>query len=418
MIYEPSYIYPNVLNSQGERCFYTMQDNTFRILVNSDYPITSVTYTIYNPDNSVEFIDTLSGLNFYTNTVNGEQNILEFPNVSLQNGSGKIDISGDEEINPNVFSDTIWTYILEFTDSQGNTYTTKKYAFYITPSPVFVSISGQTERALEITSRSHTFQGVFTYATQPISWIKWSVYLNSIEGQVVYSTDKIYRSVPLDFYFDGFDSHTTYYIVFEASDTRGNESQAVQEVYVNYDYSDQFDAIETRIMPDSSILVDWSSLQGIEGTPVNITIEDEDSHYLENTPVEDHYSLHLPEGYVSFKGSNNIDLNIPEDDTILWSGKIYDNMNDILVAVDDQNREMSLSFEGYEVLYPSSELYPSDTLFPPSKGKFRYTKTNGETLYWQSWSPELDITNSWFVVRLTPTSINVYATRWEDTNEL
>ena len=205
MIYEPSYIYPNVLNSQGERCFYTMQDNTFRILVNSDYPIASVTYTIYNPDNSVEFTDTLSGLNFYTNTINGEQNILEFPNVSLQNGSGKIDISGDEEINPDVFSDTIWTYILEFTDSQGNTYTTKKYAFYITPSPVFVSISGQTEGALEITSRSHTFQGAFTYATQPISWIKWSVYLNSLEGQVVYSTDKIYRSVPLDFYFDGFD---------------------------------------------------------------------------------------------------------------------------------------------------------------------------------------------------------------------
>lgn len=413
MIYEPSYIYPNVLNAQGERCFYTMQNNTFRILVNSDYPIASVTYTIYNPDSSVEISDTITGLDFYTNTIDGEQNILEIPNVSLQNENDKIDIGGGVVIDPDIFSDTIWTYILEFTDSLGNTYTSKKYAFYITPSPDFVSIVG--EEIKEVGSRSSTFEGSITYETQPISWIQWDVNLDSVEGQTIYTTGKIYRSVPFDFYFDGFDSGSTYFVTFTASDTRGNVSHDTQEVIAEYEYSEQFDSIETRVMPDSSILIDWSSLQGIEGVPEGIVIEDEDEHYLLNTPVEGHTSINLPEGDIDFVGSSNIGLNIPNTNYFIWSGKLFGNTPNIIEAIDENEDVMSLSLENYASgLFPSENLYPSNTLYPSNvtKGRFKYIRPNGDVYYWDSWASNLDVTNAWFVVKLSPTSISVYQTEW------
>lgn len=407
MIYEPSYIYPNVLDAQGERCFYTTRDNTFRILINSDYPIVSCSYTIYNPDRTQTITGTKTlDTPFYTNTITGEQNLLEIDGVSLK-VNGKINVGSGVLLEPTVFSDTTWTYELEFTDSMGNTLTTKTYAFYITPSPDFTLISGNS--TINITSRSASFTGGFVYSNQPISWIQWIIY-NANEQ--IFTTDKVYRSVATNLYYDGFNSGETYTIEFKACDARGNISSAIQHANVLYNYLDTSTSVTATPQSDTSMLIDWSSFQGITGnadTSVTTTFS-----YANNIPAADHNSVKLTRGRILFKGSNDVALTIPEDDYITWSGALYGNLNNIIEAVSDTG-VTTLSLKEYVAgLYPNTDLYPSNSLYPKdvTNGVFEYKKDDGTIYRWSNWTAGLDVTNSWFIVELSDNSINVYQKRW------
>ena len=410
MIYEPTYIYPNVLNAQGERCFYTMDnDNTFRILINSDYPIASCTYRIYCPDGELYKTGTVMGLNFYTNNIDGTQNLLEIGGVSLLNGSNKVRINNTTEINPNVFSDTTWTYQLSFTDTQGTPMDTNLYAFYITPSEDFVSISGNA--SISITGRTQSFTGNFTYATQPISWIQWSVYDSS--DNLVYTTGMVYRSVATNFTFDGFDTGETYTVEFSASDTRGNISRATQEVSVSYTLVNQSNVIRTTVQDDSSMLVDWSGLQPIIGKAYDSNGDEIDtpSFFVNDIPSWGHNSIEMngdsEEKKVIFQSSDNLDIAIEETDYITWSGALYGNTTDILTAISNDG-VMSLSLVGFDDgLYPNNTLYPSSSLYPKAVtlGRFKYTLPNGTIIYSDQ---NIDATNSWFFVELSPNKITVH----------
>lgn len=406
MIYEPSYIYPNVLNAQGERCFYTTTTNTFKVLINSDYPITSCSYEISNQDGSRKITGSKTGMMFYTNSIDGEQHLLEVDGVDLR-VNNKINVRAGVNISPSVFDDSTWTYNLTFTDSMGNELTTKTYAFYITPSEQFTYIDGN--ESITINSRFHTFDAGFS-SDLYISWIQWSIYNKS---NLVFTTDKVYRSVDPEFYFDGFDSNEVYTVEFKACDSRGNISASYQTVNSVYDYVDTSTSVKAVPQKDTSILVDWSSFQGITGkADTSVTTS---FNYSNDIPAEGHNSVALSSGRLLFKGSNDIDIHIPADDYLTWSGALFGNTDNIIEAITDEG-STTLSLKGYEDgLNPATTLYPSDTLYPKDviKGRFEVQTADGKTFIWDRWLAGLDVNNSWFVVEISSNGIKVVQTRWD-----
>lgn len=418
MLTQASNMLPSLYAGDGMGVIDATEENTFSANINGTSPAVAYQCAIYKNNASSDLVYDTGIITlttpFYGADASG--NIVPFTYVIPSNDSTQVSYTTMENgyIYGYKYILTLWWDYNASALSEGSI-DSYEYVFYAKATPT-LSINafgtGEYHDTLPIIdSRSATWTATYAQTNDVgITWFQWTLALADDHTDIVDQTKKIYSNSSLGYSYDGLTNGTGYAIKVTLQNEDGvSLSSNWVDFYVDYETISIQSAIIQSVTDYGGILTNWGDLQYITGTPNNSFYQ-----YLEYLPAANHICVELLATHtISFTSSQHFNLEIPIDAEQVWSGYIAQDSNEIYYASGtDKNGSayyMRLSHTGsVDGLMPSNTLVPSNTLKPhEGEGGHFLLDINGNASYQYDTEP---VANNWYVVRMSPSGINVSET--------
>lgn len=314
-LFQPTNIYPNILNGDAEGTVDATDDLTITWQINGTSQMTGYEFVVrkrgtnnvayetggyttegcpvYGRDNLgnvIPFSVTIpvSSLSYYENGSNYE--------IDLEMTWGEIEEGGEPLEGYYVQAPTV--------------------VFQARKLPTFSTVSGYSNT---ITSREWTFD-FLKFSTANIRYFRWILSINDgttsnpVAGQTIYDTGKIYQSGDMTMYYEGFINGVEYCVQCIACDKYGRE--VVSDLYpFTCTYTQQeldFPITVSALTTGSAIHVEWEGANYMYGRPSgNYQIIDNDILFLPTTNDS-----------VTWDSVGSRPISFPTPWTVVYKGKL------------------------------------------------------------------------------------------------